>query len=360
MTIGLHRPFNMPLKSLVWVCRFCKGISPWTGSGTGRDLYIDFFMWMLKAVVQHESESSEQETLGVVKTGNARRLLEMFEGKAYEDVRKRVRETLRKRKCEEDRLIYNNYKNTSYYITLAKNVDLIDRRGVLSPLGEDLARVRDYRFFELSDKHRMLIFRALSREFFDKLIIITQGHRLVKGDKTLENAFFRSFLKRNGSEGLIRYITSFNDNSLEVLRHWVATLRLCTGAGTVRRMYLEEIALLGLKTDYETLMAKTEAFFDDEFKLHVKEEEQYQKIRDSYEYYQKRGLTDLGYVNLYDIKKRFRLSFETYNELLNRYYTQNRQKEIILFSNTVASIDQRRRFVVGGTAALKIRIIKKS
>ena len=111
---------------------------------------------------------------------------------------------------------------------------------------------------------------------------------------------------------------------------------------------------------YETLISKTESFFEDEFKARVKQEAQYQKIRDSYEYFEKRGLTDLGYVNLYDIKKSFRLSFETFNELLNSYYTQNRQKEIILFSNTVASIDQRRRFVVDGIAALKIRIIKKS
>ena len=356
MTIGLHRPFNMPLKSLVWICRFCKMYH----IKRRHDFYIDFFLWMLRVLVDNSRNFDEHNAEGISKPQNARTILELFDGLGYEEIKRSVRMTLRKRESEKDRLIYNNYKNTSYYITLAKKVDLIDGRGVLSPLGEELAQVRDYRFFELSDKHRVLIFRALSHDFFEKLIIITQGHRLVKGSKTLENAFFRSFLKRSGSEGLIRYITSFNDNYLEVLRHWVETLRLCTDAGLVRRMYLKEIAQLGLMADYETLLENTEAFFENEFKMCVKQEEQYQKIRDSYESYQKRGLTDLGYVNLYDIKKCFRLSFEKYNDLLNSYYSQNRQKEIILFSNTVASIDQRRRFVVGGTAALKIRIIKKS
>lgn len=355
-TIGLHRPFNMPLKSLVWVCRFCKGYD----AKKGRDLYIEFFLWMLRSILDHADDYDEQKAEGIVKTQNARVIMDLLCSCSYEDIKSRVRSTLTKRKTDEDKVIYSNYKNTSYYITLAKKVKLVNGRGKLSPLGEKLALVRDGRFFDLSYKHRLIIFSALCPEFFDKLIIITQGHRLVKGDKTLEDAFFRIFLKRSGNEGLIKYITSFNDNYLEVLRHWVETLKLCTSAGTVRRMYLEEIARLDLMEYYETLIRKTESFFEDEYKARVRQETQYQKIRDSYEYFEKHGLTDLGYVNLYDIKKGFRLSFETFNELLNSYYTQNRQKEIILFSNTVASIDQRRRFVVDGIAALKIRIIKKS
>ena len=353
MTIGLHRPFNMPLKSLVWVCRFSKGYR----QKKGHDFYIDFFLWMLSAIVDHADDFDEENAEGIVRPQNARLILDQFAGCSYEDVKSRVRATLTARVTDADKVVYSNYKNTSYYITLAKKVNLVNGRGKLNLLGDKLAVVRDYQFFELSDKHRLIIFSALCPEFFDKLIIITQGHRLVKGDRTLEDAFFRSFLKRSGNEGLIRYITSFNDNYLEVLRHWVKTLRLCTSAGMVRRMYLEEIARLDLRESYETLISKTESFFEDEFKARVKQEVQYQKIRESYDYFEKRGLTDLGYVNLYDIKKSFRLSFETFNELLNSYYTQNRQKEIILFSNTVASIDQRRRFVVGGKAVLKIRII---
>ena len=89
-------------------------------------------------------------------------------------------------------------------------------------------------------------------------------------------------------------------------------------------------------------------------------EEQYDKIRSSYEQLQKKGLAEYGYVNLYDVKKNFRLSYESFNELLNSYYTAYRHIEIILFSNTVSSIDMRRRFLVDGNSVLKIRIIKKS
>ena len=111
---------------------------------------------------------------------------------------------------------------------------------------------------------------------------------------------------------------------------------------------------------FEELIDKTEAFYTVVFKRRIKLEEQYDKIRSSYEQLQKKGLSEYGYVNLYDIKKSFRLSYESYNELLNSYYAAYRHIEIILFSNTVSSIDMRRRFLVDGKSVLKIRIIKKS
>ena len=112
MTIGLHRPFNMPLKSLVWMCRFCK-----TCHLNGEhDFYIDFFLWMMRALVDNSSYFDEQNAEGVVKPQNARAILEMFDGWEYEDIKKGVRGTLRKRASEKDRLIYNSYKNTSYYM----------------------------------------------------------------------------------------------------------------------------------------------------------------------------------------------------------------------------------------------------
>lgn len=354
--IGLHRPFNMPLKSLVWVCRFSKGYR----HKKGHDFYVDFFIWMLTAIVDHTDVLDEENAEGIVRPQNARLLLDYFACCSYEDVKYRVRATLKARASDIDKIVYSNYKNTSYYITLAKKVNLVNNRGELKQLGEELARVRDNRFFELSTKHRVLIFRVLCPEFFEKLIVVSQSKRLIKAKKEVETKFFRVFLKNDESEGLIRYITSFDKNYLEVLRHWVETLNLTTGVGTVRSMFIEEIRRLGLTAQYETLIKKTDSFFEYEFKARVKQESQYQKIRKRYEYFEKHGLTDFGYVNLYDIKKSFRLSFETFNELLNSYYTQNRKKEIILFSNTVASIDQRRRFVVGGIAALKIRIIKKN
>lgn len=355
-TIGLHRPFNMPLKSLVWVCRFSKGYK----QKKDHDFYLDFFLWMISAITEHADSFDELNAEGIIRPQNAQFIRRLFANCPYVDVKDKVRSTLSERLTDDDKIIYSSYKNTSYYITLAKKINLIDTRGHLSSIGEDLAKVRDYHFFELADRHKQIIFRALSPFFFDQLIVIAQGLQLIKGNRELEGGFFRAYLKYYEDEGVIKYITSFDGNYFEVLRHWVNTLALFKGVGTARKIYQEEIENLNLTDKFEKLIDKTEAFYTVVFKQRKKLKEQYDKIRWSYEQLRKKGLSEYGYVNLYDIKKSFRLSYESFNDLLNSYYTACHHEEIILFSNTVSSIDMRRRFLVDGNSVLKIRIIKKS
>lgn len=354
--IGIHRPFNMPLKSLVWVCRFSKDYI----EKKDHDFYLDFFLWMLEAIDKHEESFDEHNAIGIPRPKNVQCVLNMFANCPYDDIKNKVRLTLTERISDEEKIIYSSYKNTSYYITLAKKINLIDGRCYLKPLGEELANLRDYNFFNLTDKHRLIIFRALCRDFFENMIIITQSQRLIKGDRTLEDSFFRAYHKRYKSEGVIKYITSFDKNYLEVLRHWVFTLKLCIKTGIIRKVYLTEIDDLGLTTQFKTIVHNAELFFSDEFKIKIKQEQQFDKIREAYEKLQNSGQAEFGFVNLYDIKKNFRLSYESFNKLLNLYYSEYRHSEIILFSNTVSSIDMRRRFFVAGNAVLKIRIIKKS
>lgn len=354
--IGLHRPFNMPLKSLVWVCRFSKNYN----KKNGHEYYLDFFLWMLNKIVEHSNSFDEHKAEGIIRPHNAQNILCFFASHNYIELKSLVRSTLISRPEEIYKVIYSAYKNTSYYITLAKKVNLINNRGELTPLGVELASVRDYHFFELSDKHRVTVFRVLSAVFFDNLILTIQSRYLIRNNKELSDTFFRAYLKYYESDGIIKYITSFDKNYLEVLNHWIKILKLCTNIGSIRRMYLMEIERLGLKERYENIVEKSDTFYSREFRKRVKLEQQYDKIRTTYEKLHAKGQSEFGYVNLYDIKKSFRLSYESFNELLNSYYTAYRHLEIILFSNTVSSIDMRRRFLVGSNAALKIRIIKKS
>ena len=354
--VGLHRPFNKPLKSLVWVCRFTKKYS----QKKGQDFYVDFFLWMLEAICAQKKEFPIQNADGIVKYENAQKILSLFENQDYSEIHKKVRSVLSERNTEEDRIIYSSYKNTSYYITLAKKVELIQTGAQLTLLGEGLASIRDYHFFVLSDKHKDVVFRSLCPLFFDNLVVICRSNYYSKNYEKLAESYFRTYLKKNEEEGVIKYITSFDDNYLEVLRTWVDTLKLCTASGLLRSKYLKIVDEIGQRTHYEALISNTETFYKKEFQKFVKQEQQYEKIRKSYEYHYKRGEAEFGYVNLYDIKKSFRLSYDNFNELIDSYYTEYRHKEIILFSNTVSSIDMRRRFIVAGNAVLKIRIIKKS
>lgn len=355
-TIGLHRPFNKPLKSLVWVCRFSKGYK----ARKGHDFYLDFFLWMLKSISNQAESFDEQNADGIIRPQNAQMILCLFASSPYDEIKARVRSTLTDRPTNYDKLIYSSYKNTSYYITLVRKLNLINNRWNLNNLSSRLADVRDYHFFRLAEKHKEIIFQALCPRFFQHLIVLAQCNHLFRGERTLGDLFFRAYLKSSETEGAIRYITSFDKNYLEVLRHWVDILNLCKKNGVIRKSYLTQIESFGLKEKYDSIINGTEGFYLGEYQQRVKQEQQYDKIHKAYEQYYKKGEAEFGYVNLYDIKKAFRLSYENFNNLLNSYYTAYRHIEIILFSNTVSSIDQRRRFIVGGNAALKIRIIKKS
>ena len=354
--VGLHRPFNKPLKSLVWVCRFAKKYN----FKKGQDLYLDFFLWMLEEIYFHKKEFPIQNADGIVKYENAQRILSFFENLECSEIRKKVRSVLRERNTEEDRIIYSSYKNTSYYITLAKKLELIQAGVHLTPLGVEFSSIRDYHFFVLSEKHKDVVFRSLCPLFFDNLIIICRSNYFCKNYEKLSESYFRLYLKKNEEEGIIKYVTSYDDNYLEVLKTWVDTLKLSTTSGHLREKYLKIVDEVGLRIRYEELIRNTDFFFKKEFQRYVNQERQYEKIRKSYENHYKKGEAEFGYVNLYDIKKSFRLSYDNFNELLNSYYTAYRRKEIILFSNIVSSIDVRRRFIVAGNAVLKIRIIKKN
>ena len=355
-SVGLHRPFNKPLKSLVWVCRFAK----YYRARKNHDFYLDFFLWMLTAINKHRDEFDEEHGEGIIKPQNASIVLGLFSNLRYDEIKVLVRSTLTVRNTHENRLIYSSYKNTSYYVSLAKKLRLINSDRTLSVLGLKISNVHDYSFFNLAKGHRAYIFEALCPEFFDSLIILTQSYRFFRGNRPLEDSFFRAYLKQNKQEGGIRYITSFDKNYLDVLHTWVDNLQLSSISGMIRKMYSSVIEDLGLRERYDSIVRSTEDYYVNQFFKVVKLELQYERIRTAYDHLYKSGKAEFGFVNLYDIKKSFHLSYDSFNDLLNSYYDYCRHLEIILFSNTVSSIDTRRRFVVGGNSVLKIRIIKKS
>ena len=105
-------------------------------------------------------------------------------------------------------------------------------------------------------------------------------------------------------------------------------------------------------SSYEEFKKKT-------LKNELAKSKQYKKFLDSYYKLYEKGKTDLGYVNLYDIMSELRMGYNRFSKFLNEFYIENKKNIIILLSNTVSSIDKRRRFQIGDKVILKIKIIKK-
>ena len=146
---GLHRPYNMPLKSIVWVCRFVKYMEDHSISILPSHFYGEFFRYHLHEVVKRH-EIDEDKYKGMVSISKAKIVLNWLQDKAnIEELESAISKILDKRKNKEERIVYSTYKNTSYYITLAKKMRYLNSYYKLEPDAYDLLTANK-RFYSLS------------------------------------------------------------------------------------------------------------------------------------------------------------------------------------------------------------------
>ena len=154
---GLHRPYNMPLKSIVWVCRFVKYMEDHSISILPSHFYGEFFRYHLHEVVKRH-EIDEDKYKGMVSISKAKIVLNWLQDKAnIEELESAISKILNKRKNKEERIVYSTYKNTSYYITLAKKMRYLNSYYKLEPDAYDLLTANK-RFYSLSSTEKDNIF----------------------------------------------------------------------------------------------------------------------------------------------------------------------------------------------------------
>ena len=65
-----------------------------------------------------------------------------------------------------------------------------------------------------------------------------------------------------------------------------------------------------------------------------------------------------GFVNLYDISKEMRMSYDRFQSFLTQFYQEEKLVRNIFFINIVSTIEQRRRFYIGNAPVIKIKMTK--
>ena len=65
-----------------------------------------------------------------------------------------------------------------------------------------------------------------------------------------------------------------------------------------------------------------------------------------------------GFVNLYDISKEMHMGYQRFQDFLTQFYQEERLKRNIFFVNVVSTIEQRKRFYIGKSPVMKIKITK--
>lgn len=347
--VGLHRPFNKPLKSLCWVCSYAK---KWP-KNINDNFYYCFYIHHVKEIIRHQHMTNKWNE-GCISLQDAMVVNEIM---SKSNLRVRIVECLHKRNTEEDKLIYQTYKKASYYISLSKKLGLLDANCRPTSDGLQLAAVNS-NFYVLNTDEKKLILSYLLEVNPDLMIalIITQSEVEQGKYPSHLSLIFQKSQGKNFDKG---YIRSFKHNYLPVMTSWFSQLNITKKKGGLKKEW--EIFMQSYPTyysKYKEQLSAYKGFKEGVLKQELAKKKRYKKFTDIYNSLYKQGQADLGFVNLYDIMSKMRMGYERFSKFINDFYTENRKKVIILFSNTVSSIDKRPRFRIGDKIVLKIKLIK--
>ena len=348
---GLHRPFNMPLCQLVWVCKFI--VSLWKDEQLTcmpSEINYRFFKSHLKDL--HHKMKSEKKIEGVIQKDNADLIYERIKKLNIKELKELISKVLLSRKEKVDRKIYSAYKNTSYYITLAKKLDLINERYYPSERAKSLARHKTT-FFYLDSFQKDLIFRILVEKDKDMLIPLIISLPFEQNEKAPR--IYLKYIEKCCDVTFFKYITKSQTSNYDKVRlSWIKQL----GAVSKRGYLLKKYEWLKNEEAFAEHNENERKFLKLIVRNEVKMNKAFKQFERSYHTLVSEGKHDALFVNLYDIMSLMHCSYNTLNKIIVQYYEQKKEEKIVLFTNLVQSIDKRRRFYVKNQVpVLKVKII---
>jgi len=358
---SLHRPFHKPLKATKWVCLFVnqniiKGIkiSP-------SEFYNEFFFYLIKTLnSEYKKNNDIKNQDGIPNKETISLIVEYFKAIPIKDRSKKLKEILSQRVEDLDKKIYSTYKAASYYINLCKDkFELIDEKNNLTEHGKILL-VQRSSLFKISNSEKIFFFERIINADFLMTISLCFSLRSSYKYKELEiEDFHLQFIEKFYNIYFFKYIQkSISANYDNVRLFWIESLDILEKNKKIKSKYLHIIRQYKDYNDlYNILETKYVTFEKTTLLKNNKQYVFFARFEKAYQKKIKEGIHDLEYVNLYDIKEDFKMSYETFNTFLNDYYEENRKKKMILFSNTVSSIDKRKRFFVKNIPVIKIKIL---
>jgi len=355
---SLHRPYQKPLKSIKWVCNFIslkgnKRIKPST-------FYNEFFFYFINQLNKEYLISKKTvEIDGVPSKETISQIVEYFSQIKKNEKDLVLKQILTNREIGIEKKIYSTYKAISYYINLAKDkLDFIDDKYILTEAGKKLLKIKAS-FFYLNNKEKKIIFEKLF--VADPLMIISKClcERLLSKNEVFISNLHIKFIEDVYQVTYFKYTqSSIISNYDNVRSSWIEQLNILDSFYRIRKLYLRVILENELYTqefndiEQKFLRYSNEILHDDNKNYKLMKE-----LNQTYKSCLKKNMDDLGFVNLHVIRGEMRMGIQRFEKLLIDYYELNRRKEMILFSNTVSSIDKRQRFYIKDKPVIKIKII---
>lgn len=349
----------MPLKSIVWVCHFVKYAEEHSLPISPSHFYVEFFRYHLCEILKRH-DVNEDKYKGLISMSKAKIVSNWLCNKTtIEELETSISNILQKRRNKEEKIVYSTYKNTSYYITLAKKMGYLNSDYKLESDAYDLL-LANKRFYTLSGKEKENIFSHIiscdTDVFLPLLLSLPFKRKIMKNAEDLHLIY----LEKSCDVNYFNYVKKSQSSNYDKVRlAWVEELNITDSYLKIRKHYRRILETFEYKNKYLFHKKNLFSFLSQYVKKRMQNLFFYNAIESEYKnmiYLEKH---DLGFVNLYDLKSKFRLSFSSFEEIINSYYNEYGKIKLILFSNIVSSIDARKRFIVNGNPVIKIRIISK-
>ena len=356
---SLHRPFNTRLKTVKWVCDF-------THEYQGQQFRIDFFIYVIELL--HKVYKEKESIYGLPQKDTVNTLFKFLneEENYYE---KLLEFTVDKKNITPlDKQIYSNLKAVSYYTNLAKNLGFLNSND-LTAEGKELISLFNSKksLVSLTNKEQDIFIQQLLKFDFVPFIFtifytyFEEKYQLKNSEKEV---FDEKFLKELdiylGKRDFKLKRASWR-NYIIVRQTWIKDLELIQSNNVIKSKLKKTInSNIKQKKEYDIIQAKMLEFEKIFFKKLEKFRKFKQDLYSSYITIKKNNIFEnVGYINLYDIKKEMNISTKDLEVFLEMLHDEKINRTKVFFNNIIAAIDNRKRFVIKKTQILNIKIIGK-
>lgn len=358
---SLHRPFNNRLKTCKWVCTFAKNY-------TGTNFKNDFFLYLVDFLYKSYQDYENIPGLPTKET-----IVALYHYiSTHEDINKdleRFNDPTKKNVSKIDKKLFSNLKAVSYYITLAKNLNLLGSKHTLTEEGLTFAQLKDSpkHFMNLTQKEQIFLFTRILENDIIPFLFSINFYRLKKKYQPTDierqegDMKYLKLLDKFLNMREFKYKQSSWENYIKVRENWIVDLEILTQSH------------YGLKPNFMNIIELNPSWkvtFEEIFNIMKGLENSLFKTLDKYRNFKlnlyqayikikkKLIFSNIGYVNLYDIKQELNISFIEFESMLNRLANDEINRKYLFFNNIIAAVDHRKRFNVKNTSVLNIRITK--
>lgn len=354
---SFHRPYHEPIWIIKWVCYFLRLRQKtkdnfFISKDFSIDLYFRLLVWFRNFYPSNNKGIPSLESVN-----SAWNYFNQFDFKIWEPKLKEILDKPFKNDIEKK--IYSSYKAASYYFNLAhKKLRFIDNNLTTDKWNESQLTKKALKS-EISPADRIIYIKQIllfDAHAFLSLCLIIKNIKKIKNSKLELDVLFFSFLKEYYSSSNFDFNKSSHKNYLEVRLKWIDYLKVLNKNGSLNKAVVDIIQkdteLLDIFNDIKLKISN--------FSPSMKEENSYNAKKLQFIHYYNKNLKirneQNNFVNLYDISKDMKLTYSKFQSFLAKFYNDQRLKRNIFFINIVSTIDQRKRFFIGKSPVLKIKM----